>query len=142
MLWRDFGEYLFDELAGVTVPRVPQPPAKAPKLDLSAYTGKFERMAQQYELDVVDGELIVTATMTGPLAEKMGAAPQKFRLRPIDAERFHVKMPTGEALVTFSDFDKGGRPAYIFLGRVAPRLIEAPTPAKRSRAKKGTKARG
>jgi hypothetical protein len=142
MLWRDLGEYLFDELAGVTMPRVPQPPETAPKVDLSRYTGKFERLAQQYEIDVVDGELIMTATMTGPLAERLGAAPQKLRLRPIDSERFHVKMPTGEALVVFSDFDKKGQPGYVFMGRVAPRMVEARTPAKRKTAKttKATKA--
>jgi CubicO group peptidase (beta-lactamase class C family) len=136
LLWRDLGGYLFEELAGVTIPRPPQPPAKAPKLDLAVYTGKFERMSQQYELDVVKGELIMTITMTGPLAEKMGGPPQKLLLRPIDAERFHIKMGAGaEGLVTFSDFDKNGRPGYLFMGRAAPRVAGGPTPAKRKTAK-------
>ena len=62
-----------------------------------------------------------------------GAKPQKVTLRPIDSERFHFKMPTGDGLVTFSDFDKKGQPAYMFMGRVAPRMVEAPAPAKKTR---------
>ena len=58
-------------------------------------------MSQQYDLEVVKGELIMTITMTGPLAEKMGGPPQKLLLRPIDAEHFHIKMGAGaEGLVT------------------------------------------
>jgi CubicO group peptidase (beta-lactamase class C family) len=132
LLWRDLGEWLFDELAGVTMPRVPQPPRTRPEVDLKAYTGRYERLSQEYELAVEKGELVMTATLTGPLAEKLGVAPQKMRLRPIDRERFYVKMPAGEALVVFQDFDDNGRPAYLFMGRVAPRVPD--TPARRKKA--------
>jgi hypothetical protein len=132
LLWRDLGEWLFDELAGVTMPRVPQPPRTPLELDLKAYTGRYERLSQEYEVAVDDGQLVMTATLTGPLAEKMGAAPQKLRLRPIDREQYYVKMPAGEALVVFQDFDKNGRPAYLFMGRVAPRRPGSPARRKQT----------
>src|SRR4051794_10937895 len=132
LLWRDLGEWLFDELAGVTMPRVPQPPRRRPSLDLKAYVGRYERLSQDYDLNVEKGELVMTATLTGPLAEKLGAEPQKLRLRPIDRERFYVKMPSGEALAVFQDFDDGGRPGYLFLGRAAPRVADRPARRKRA----------
>jgi CubicO group peptidase (beta-lactamase class C family) len=138
LLWRDLGGWLFDELAGVTMPRVPQPPAAPHELDLSRYVGRYERLSHLTEIDVEDGQLLMTMTVTGTIAEKMGGEPQKVRLRPIDAERFFVKMPSGDAMVTFSDFDKNGRPAYLFMGRASPRVA---TPrAKRKAAAKAPKA--
>ncbi|HZU73035.1 MAG TPA: serine hydrolase [Acidimicrobiales bacterium] len=131
LLWRDLAKYLFSEFAGVTPPRAPRPPKEPPALDLSLYTGRFERLSQTYEVEVVDGQLTVTATLNGPLAERMPSPAQKLRLRPIDRERFYVKMPGGEALATFSDFDKKGRPGYLFLGRAAPRVVEEPAKAKK-----------
>ena len=139
LLWRDLGEWLFDELAGVTMPRVAQPPAAPPELDLSVYAGRYERLSQEYSVEVDGTDLMMTATLTGPLAEKMGGEPQKLRLRPIDRERFYVKMPAGEAHVVFQDFDKNGRPAYLFMGRVAPR-VRAKSAAKKAAAQKAAKA--
>src|SRR5438874_6839836 len=38
--------------SGVTMPRVPQPPRTRPDVDLKAYTGRYERLSQEYELAV------------------------------------------------------------------------------------------
>jgi len=134
LLWRDLGGWLFEELAGVTMPRVPQPASPPPELDLSKYKGRFERLSLRTDVDVEDGELIMSTTPTGTLAEVTGGQPQKLRLRPIDAERFYVKQPGGEGIVVFSDFDKKGRPGYLFMGRAAPRVASAPAKKKATKS--------
>src|SRR5207302_738291 len=51
-----------------------------------------------------------------------------------------VPRPTGEALVTFHDCDKKGRPAYVFMGRAAPRVTRAPAKRKATKATTASKA--
>ncbi|MBA3652620.1 MAG: beta-lactamase family protein [Actinobacteria bacterium] len=138
-LWRDLGGWLFDELAGVTMPEVPRPPDPPPILDLAHYAGRFERLSQRFDLEVEDEELVMSVTLTGPLADNVDAPSQRLHLRPIDAERFVVKMPTGDAMVAFSDFDAKGRPGYLFIGRAAPRVARVPTKRKKAVTTKTTK---
>ncbi len=131
LLWRELGGYLFEELAGVTMPKLPQPPDPPPAIDLGRYKGRFERLSQSYDLAMKDGELIMSTTASGPLADHM--PPQKLRLRPIDNERFYTKMPAGETLIVFSDFDSNGRPGHLFTGRTAPRAPQPPAKGKKPR---------
>ena len=98
-MWRDLGGYLFEELAGVTIPRVPQPPAKAPKLNLAPYTGKFERMSQQYELEVVKGDLIMTITGIGPRSAFALQSLADMRGQLDDLQR---QLGTGQKSVTYA----------------------------------------
>jgi len=122
LLWRDLGTYLFQELAGVRMPRIPGPPETPPVLDLGAYAGVYERLSERYEVDVEGSALTLTTVETGPLADLVDAPRERWRLLPIDREHFYVRTANGEeALVTFSDFDREGRPGYLFLGRATPR---------------------
>jgi CubicO group peptidase (beta-lactamase class C family) len=123
LLWRDLGSYVFQELAGVQMPRVPEPPESPPPVDLAAYEGVYKRLSERYELTVEGSTLILTTVPTGPLADLVDAEPERWRLLPIDRERFYVRTATGwETLVTFSDFDRAGRPGYLFMGRATPRV--------------------
>lgn len=122
-LWRDVGRLVFEEVVGVAMPQVPRPPVGGIDLDLVPYAGVFERLGLHMELSVEGHHLIAIATESAA-ADGQDPAPNRYRLDPIDRERFYLRDGDGDdGLATFSDFDQRGRPGAIALGgRVAPRL--------------------
>ena len=119
-LWRDLGRWLFETIAGVTMPGVPEPPDPPPDLPLDDYAGRYERLGERYELTVEDGQLVCHTTVSGPAAELPGEPVLPFRLRPVDSESFFVADDDGEELVTFLEFEHG-RPGYLLMGSRAAR---------------------
>jgi CubicO group peptidase (beta-lactamase class C family) len=120
LLWRDLGRWLFETLADVSMPRVRQPADPAPDLPLDNYAGSYERLGFRYELSVEGGELVMRVQVSGPLAEFSAEPPPLRRLRPVTSESFYLGTDDGETLATFSGFENG-KPAYLFLDRVARR---------------------
>jgi CubicO group peptidase (beta-lactamase class C family) len=120
LLWRDLGRWLFETLADVSMPRVPQPADPAPDLPLENYAGTYERLGFRYELSVEDGGLVMRVQVSGPLAKFSPEPLPLRRLWPVTSESFYLSTDDGETLATFSDFEDG-KPAYLFLGRVARR---------------------
>lgn len=67
LLWRDLGRWLFDELAGVALPRSPVPPEEPSELDLAGYTGTYRRLS-------IDRELFVAAVPPGSSSPASGGS--------------------------------------------------------------------
>jgi CubicO group peptidase (beta-lactamase class C family) len=121
LLWRKLGGWLFEELAGLRMATPLRPPTPSPELPLGRYTGTYERLGVRHVIAEDDGHLVVRTEMTGPLTQvNPQGPPPPLRLRPIDEERFAVRMNGEEAVVVFTDFERG-RPNYLFAGRVARR---------------------
>ena len=116
---------LFDELAGIRVPAFPAPPETPLEMDLAPYAGTYERLSVRLDLEVGDGQLVGTVTMSGPLSEMLPNPVQKIRLVPVDSETFlsYTEGETGPPTpAVFYDFD-GGVPRYVHTGaRTHPRV--------------------
>ena len=141
LMWRDLGRWLFDELAGMSVPQPPKAADPPPALDLAKYAGTYERYGVRAVVTVDGDALALQQELTHELAEMQPAQPPAppVKLRPIDKERFALKMAGADAVVSFSGF-QAGRPAYLFLGRAARRTGAAPktTGNKKATAKKAS----
>ncbi len=117
---------LFDELAGMVVPPLPEAPASPPDLDLSRYAGVYERLSVRLELAAEDGKLKGTSTFSGPLAEMLPNTVSNLELTPVDPTTFLVleEGASAPAPGAFYDFEDG-KPRYLHYGaRTHPR---APT---------------
>ncbi|HEY2551228.1 MAG TPA: serine hydrolase domain-containing protein [Streptosporangiaceae bacterium] len=123
LLWRDLGGWLFETLAGVRLPRVPQPADPAPELRLQDYAGVYERLGVRHEVRAEDGRLVWRTSFTGPLAELHQGPDPEVALRPVDPGAFHTAEDGYESLVTFLEF-RDGRPGYLFSGRAARRTAD------------------
>ena len=140
LLWRDLARWLFDELAGVSVPQPPTAADPPPALDLAKYAGTYERYGVRAVVTVDGDALSLQQELTDELSEMQQGQPPAppVRMRPIDKERFALKMGGADGVASFLGF-QGGRPGYLFLGRAARRTGEAPrSSGAKGRADKGS----
>jgi hypothetical protein len=118
--YRELCTELFRDSAGVEVPARPEPPATPVELDLSRYTGRYQRLNVELDLDLDDaGVLTATITTSGPLAERVpeSAKARTLVLTPVDREVFlgaGTLSPTPTPVVFF-DFD-GDVPRRMHFG--------------------------
>ena len=123
-LYRELGGGLFEDLAGIEMPRLPQCPATPVELDLAPYAGVYERLGIRTELHPQEGMLVGTVTQTGALAEMSENRERKVRFVPVDATTFLVYGEDGSAAgapAVFFDF-VDGKPQYFHSGaRANPR---------------------
>lgn len=87
-VYREMFSELFSELAGITMPSLPQRPEIAPDIDLTRYEGAYERLAVRYDLTANGGRLEGTVTLSGPLAAMLPNPVQKISMVPVDAKTF------------------------------------------------------
>ena len=120
-LWRDLGRWLFRRAAGVEMPSPPEPAMPPPALDLSRYTGTYERLSHRFEV-AADVPMALTATLTTASSRGDGEQVERLVLRPIDETRFVAITDEYPQVVAFLEPDGAGRPGYLhFGGRAAPR---------------------
>lgn len=115
---------VFSDLAGMSIPELPEPAEDARGIDLVPYTGVYERAGTRMDFSIVGDHLELSVRNTGPLAAHL-PVPPPMRLRPVDKTTFVASSP--EAVqpipVVFFDFDGAGRPAFVHLGaRATPRV--------------------
>jgi CubicO group peptidase (beta-lactamase class C family) len=117
-LWRTLGPWVFDELAGIRMPKPPRAAEPPPRLTLSRYAGTYERLDVRSVVTVEGDGLSVQTTLSGVFAELNNLTElPPVHFRPVDAARFVA----GDDILVFLDFEKG-RPGYAFDGgRVARR---------------------
>ena len=128
-LWRDLSRYLYPLFAGVNPTELPKEPVVAPKIDVAKYTGTFKRFGWTYEVKTEDGRLVAVATPEGSVAA-LGSQEMSIPLRPIDKELFLANQGGEDVLAQFLDFDRSGRPRYLYVGsRVARRTGDGKTTA-------------
>jgi hypothetical protein len=115
-LWRDLSRYLYPEFVGVAPNELPKEPTVAPKLDLQKYGGTYTRYGQELTVQVDDdGRLVAVAKPTGSMVA-LGNQELTVPLRPIDKELFLANQGGEDVLAQFLDFDRSGRPRYLYVG--------------------------
>jgi CubicO group peptidase (beta-lactamase class C family) len=100
-------------------------------LDLTPYTGVFERYGQRSEVTIENGALVLTNT-TNTQGLRPMLAVLRYTLRPIDQAVFAIEQPFGGVypLCAFTGF-ADGRPGQFFDGPYTPflaRRTDAPSP--------------
>jgi CubicO group peptidase (beta-lactamase class C family) len=124
-IYRKLFSEIFSELAGITIPEQPKLPETPLELDLSKYAGTYERLSVKIELEVADGRLEGTSTLSGPLAAMIPNPVEKITLTPVDDKTFLAKSGEEEGSpspAVFYDF-KDGKPRFVHMGaRTHPRI--------------------
>ena len=120
-LYRRVMSAVLGDLAGIELPPLPEARDDL-ALDLSRYTGSYERLMQRVEVRKVGGGLeaqVVFHRGLGPLTP-----PQTFSLRPMDEWTFVMQAQGSgfKTAVCFLDPDADGRPAAFYNGRRANRI--------------------
>ena len=99
------------------------PIPNAPKIDPSAYLGRYERESMAHEVVLREDELVLITLPSGILATAMGTDSIESRLIPYDRDVFLTSMPSvsGHLPAVFYDAPDGSRYLH-FAGRAAVRL--------------------
>ena len=126
----DLAETILSEvlaLIGVRLPVPPQPPEKAPVVDLTRYSGTYRNLVSELTITPAGDRLAATSTVvsTSEIAEKLLEAfpeerTRRFELLPI-SETLYVTREDGERTwtpVVFYEVD--GRPYMHFALRAIP----------------------
>jgi len=122
-LFRALVGEVISELAGVTMTEQIQPAAPAPDLDLSRWTGTYERSSVRTEVTERDGGLVLRMVPTGPLADAPGHAPEELPLHAVADGLFCAQPPGQESwmAVTFYALPDGSE--YVHYGvRANPKV--------------------
>jgi len=133
-LYRDIASHILGELAGVTLPPLPSPPATPERIDASRFVGTYS--TQILDMTVSqddDGRIWIDQVPKGIMVE-MGAQPERSELVsygedsliPVAADR-GMYLPH-----VFVGDDGHGRAKYLHVGRVIPRVSDTashPAPA-------------
>ena len=146
-LYREVFSEVFGDLTGVTMPPPPRPADGVPGsgsgpeasemagmdgapgvADLERYAGRYVRTSRRFDVSVRDGRLAMELTMTGNLADLVGAEPEDLLLYPAECAdssgtRFVLRSRDDEpwAPVSFGQL-ADGTPYLYMSGRVAPRV--------------------
>jgi CubicO group peptidase (beta-lactamase class C family) len=83
-LYRELFTEVFGTLAGITMPTGPRP-SGGTSTDPERHAGRYERTSRRFDVSVRDGQLHMVPTMTGHLADLVGAEPEELILHPADA---------------------------------------------------------
>jgi len=123
-LYRELFAEVFRALAGITMPDGPRP-AGGPGVNLERHAGRYERTSRRFDVSVRrDGQLHMVLTMTGHLADLVGAEPEKLILHPADSSgtNFVCRSYDDEPWTPVSFGQLPDHTPYLFLGgRVTPR---------------------
>ncbi|MEV5541888.1 serine hydrolase domain-containing protein [Saccharopolyspora shandongensis] len=116
---------LLDELAGVTVPPLPEPDPAAAPADLSRYVGEYSSMVADTVVSLDDdGRLWIERTLKGIFAE-IDAPDSKEELFPCQGDTFvahTAQMPGVYTAHSFVGDDGTGRAQFIHTGRADRRV--------------------
>lgn len=123
-LFRDLFNEILGELVGIQLPARPEPPAEAPKVDLTPFVGRYAREGVELTIEAQDGHLVGKVKTTGALAQAMGGQePPPIDIRPVDgADLFVGRSPDDESWTPFVFFTLDGR-QYLHMGaRATPKV--------------------
>ena len=123
VLYREVFAEVFRDVVGISMPTVPRP-AVEPAADLERHAGRYERTSRRFDVSVRGGRLRMVLTMTGHLADLVGAEPEELILHPADSSgtNFVCRSRDDEPWTPVSFGQLADHTAYLFLGgRVTPR---------------------
>lgn len=122
-LYGELFREIFEDLAGVTMPRPPAPSRRPPTVDGSRHAGIYERAGAHIEVSSVAGELRLRQTVTGPLAELDPTPTQEFALVPVDDSLFLFRQPGTRTWVPVTFYTLPTGEPYVHHGaRATPKV--------------------
>jgi len=124
-LYRELYTGLLQELADVSLPARPEPPATSidSELDLDEHIGVYERTGSRLEVSKQDGLLVATTTVTGPLAALIPDAVTEHKLVGISQDLYVTRQEgtqTWAPMVFYRLPD--GSPYVHFGARATPKV--------------------
>ncbi|HEX6445788.1 MAG TPA: serine hydrolase domain-containing protein [Streptosporangiales bacterium] len=111
------------DVAGVSVPAPPRPPAHPPAVDSTRHLGTYERAGQRCEVLDRDGELVLRTTSTSELVELHPDPVHEYPMIALAEDRYLLWVPESAAwsTVTFYRLDDGS--PYLHFGtRATPKV--------------------
>jgi CubicO group peptidase (beta-lactamase class C family) len=121
-LFEDLYGEVFSELAGVQLPRRPEPASGAELSDLERYTGRYAREGVEMTVEPAPGGgLQLRVRNTSPLAAGL-PDPEPLQLVPYDEDTLLAKGPSDEAWNAAVFFDLDGE-RYVHFGARATRRV-------------------
>jgi CubicO group peptidase (beta-lactamase class C family) len=126
-LYRDIASHVLGELAGVTLPPLPRPPAVPERIDASRYLGTYSmRILDMTVSQDADGRIWLDQVPKGIMAE-MGQQPERNELVHYEGDSLiPVKADRGMYLPhAFVGDDGQGHARYLHVGR-AIRRVDGP----------------
>jgi CubicO group peptidase (beta-lactamase class C family) len=122
-LFEDLVGEVVASLAGVALPRSPEPPAEPVAVNPDRYVGRYDREGLAVEVGLApDGHLQATLEGTGELAAVMPA--QTLPLVPLQQDVLLGRMGEGSPWTSFAFFDVDGE-RYLHVGARAGRRTSA-----------------
>jgi CubicO group peptidase (beta-lactamase class C family) len=121
-LYEELFARIFGALRNIDMPKSPEPPSQPAEVDPSAYVGTYERFQLRSEIEARNGDLWLTESPTGEMADLWPDQPPR-KLIPADEKLFfmHNAVTDGHDELHFLDW-VDGRPRYLYTGRVARRI--------------------
>ena len=121
-LFEDLYAEVFSELAGVELPRRPEPSGATAPEDASRFVGRYVREGLEMTIrEGEDGGLLLKTRSTGPLSANLPETPE-MQLLPCDGDVLLAKGPDGGAFTPAVFFDLEGE-RYVHLGARATRRV-------------------
>ena len=122
-LYRDLYGGLLEELAGVTMPERPGPPATPPDVNLDEHVGSYERVGNRIEITRQDDHLVAKVTVTGELASLLPAPTVEYDLRPVNQDLFVTRPPGARTWTPMTFYRLPDGSPYVHFGvRATPKL--------------------
>jgi CubicO group peptidase (beta-lactamase class C family) len=118
-VYREVFSEVLGQLAGVTVPPLPQPDASL-ELALEPFVGGYQRLSSSTDVELRDGRLVATTRWLRGAPRAL--PPQIATLEPVDELTFLARIEGAPpATVHFLEPDAKGRPLYLHAGGRANR---------------------
>src|SRR5581483_8877890 len=122
-LYEDLYREVFDELAGVDMPKPLTPPDEPADVDVTPYLGRYERASARIDILDKDGAPTLRTEVTGPLAALMPETVHEYPLTPIADGLFAVREPDGQMWIPLTFYALPSGEEYVHFGaRATPKV--------------------
>jgi dipeptidyl aminopeptidase/acylaminoacyl peptidase len=122
--YREVGGAAFAELAGRQIPDLPGPPARPVRGGSpQRHVGRYVRASVTYDVTVDGGQLLLRATLTGPLADLLPSDAQELPLVACGPGRYLFREPGDPRWTPVAFFALPDGSHYLYCGsRATPRV--------------------
>jgi len=126
-LYQDLFRELMAELCDLDMPRPLQPPDQPPVVDVSTYSGTYERVGVRIELEDRAGTLAGRLISTGPLAELEDDPVTEVELTLVSDSLFVTREEGGRTWTPMTFYTLPDDSRYLHMGlRATPRTGNSP----------------
>jgi CubicO group peptidase (beta-lactamase class C family) len=122
-LYEDLYRELFEELAGVEMPRPLTPPAEPVDVDVTPYLGRYERASVRIDVLEQDGQPTVRTELTGPLAALVPETVHEYPMTAVEDSLFVVREPGAQTWTPLTFYALPSGEKYLHFGaRATPKV--------------------